>query len=289
MENKFYECHCHIALDGADFEAATARHKNGVDMPYVRSVLEKYKAAGIEYVRDGGDKWGVAQAAGQICAEYGIEFATPVFPIYKKGNYGGFLGRGYSTMAEYAALVKEAADKGADFIKIMASGIMDFDRFGVLTGYVLEEKELKEAVKIAHDMGFPVMCHVNSADGVKTAVSAGVDSIEHGNYIDDAAIADMASSGCVFTPTVAAVADLIGLGFNDGVLEKIFAVQKQNLVKCKAAGVIIAPGSDAGTKGVTHCNGIQDEVRFISSVLGGYEELKIGQERIRKVFAKRRS
>ena len=53
MENKFYDCHCHIALDGADFEAATARHKNGVDMPYVRSVLEKYKAAGAELGKTG--------------------------------------------------------------------------------------------------------------------------------------------------------------------------------------------------------------------------------------------
>ena len=92
MKN-IYECHCHIALDGEDFKNAAARHKNGADIQHIRRVFEKYRSKGVSYIRDGGDKWGVSAAASQIAEEYDIEYATPVFPIHKKGNYGSFIGR----------------------------------------------------------------------------------------------------------------------------------------------------------------------------------------------------
>lgn len=285
--SNYYECHCHIALDGADFKAAVARHKNGADIQQIRSVFECYRAGGISYIRDGGDKWGVSEAAGKIAVEYGIEYVTPVFPIYKKGNYGGFLGCGFETVGDYRRLVTEAKKCGADFIKIMASGIMDFDVFGKLTGFILTEDELGEMVNIAHGEGFPVMVHVNHADGVKNAVAAGADSIEHGNYIDRAALSDMASAGCIWTPTVAATANLIGLGlFNDSMLEKILAFQKKNVALGAELGVIIAPGSDAGTKGVHHVSGLADEVALLTGVLSGESEILRGQERVKAVFSK---
>lgn len=286
--NRYYECHCHIALDGVDFKTAVARHKNGVDTDYIRSVFEKYRAAGIAYVRDGGDKWGVSAAAAQLAPEYGVEYVTPVFPIFKKGNYGGFLGQGFETMGDYRQLVAQAKSLGADFIKIMASGIMDFDVFGRLTGFALPEDELGEMTKIAHGEGLPVMVHVNSADGVKSAASAGVDSIEHGNYVDEAALSDMASAGCVWVPTMAVTANLIGLGlFNDDILKRILELQKKNAALGKHKGILIAPGSDAGAKGLEHCTGLMDEVRILSEIVGD-DALLRGQARIREVFSKRR-
>ena len=286
--NRFYECHCHMALDGVDFKTAAARHKNGVDMDYIRSVFEKYRAAGIRYVRDGGDKWDVSATAAQLAPEYGVEYVTPVFPIFKKGNYGGFLGQGFETMGDYRQLVARAKSRGADFIKIMASGIMDFDVFGRLTGFALPEDELGEMTNIAHGEGLPIMVHVNSADGVKSAAAAGVDSIEHGNYVDEAALSVMASAGCVWVPTVAATANLIGLGlFNDDILKRILELQKKNIALGKQKGVLTAPGSDAGTKGVEHCTGLMDEVKILSGIVGDDAILR-GQERIRAIFSKRR-
>lgn len=285
---KYYECHCHIALDGVDFKTAVNRHKNGIDMNYIRSALEKYRASGIAYVRDGGDKWGVSEAAAKLAPEYGIEYVTPVFPIFKKGNYGGFLGKAFEAIGEYRKLVELAKNHGADYIKIMASGIMDFDVLGRLTGFALTERELCEMINIAHGEGLPVMVHVNGSDGVKNAVAAGADSIEHGNYVDESALADMASAGCVWVPTVAATANLIGLGlFSDEILREILAVQKKNIVLGREKGVITAPGSDAGTKGVEHCTGLMDEIKILSEILGD-EALLRGQERIREVFFKHR-
>jgi imidazolonepropionase-like amidohydrolase len=285
--NEFYECHCHIALDGVDFRKASAKHKLSVDLDYVKSILKKYSDAGIAYVRDGGDKWGVSSAASKIAPEYGVEYTTPAFPIFKKGNYGGFLGKAFETPDEYRRLVMIAKQQGADFIKIMASGIMDFDAFGRLTGFPLTESELQEMVRIAHGEGFPVMIHVNSADGVKSAVAAGADSIEHGNYVDEAALSDMASAGCVWVPTVAATADLIGLGlFNDDMLKKILNLQRENIALGWNKGVIIAPGSDAGTKGVEHCTGLADEVKILISIVDENTLLQ-GQECIKNTFAKR--
>ena len=89
--SEIYECHCHIALDGEDFSKASAKHKDGADEKHIRSVFEKYRSMGIAYIRDGGDKWGVSAFASKIADEYGIEYATPVFPIHKKGNYGSFI------------------------------------------------------------------------------------------------------------------------------------------------------------------------------------------------------
>ena len=286
--NRYYECHCHMALDGVDFKTAADRHKNGVDTDYIRSVFEKYRAAGVKYVRDGGDKWDVSATAAQLAPEYGVEYVTPIFPLFKKGNYGGFLGQSFETMGDYRQLVAQAKSRGADFIKIMASGIMDFDVFGRITGFELTENELGEMTNIAHGEGLPVMVHVNSADGVKSAAAAGVDSIEHGNYVDEAALSDMASAGCVWVPTVAATANLIGLGlFNDDILKRILELQKKNIALGKQKGVLTAPGSDAGTKGVEHCTGLMDEVKILSGIVGD-DALLRGQERIRAIFSKRR-
>ena len=63
---------------------------------------------------------------------------------------------------------------GADFIKIMISGLMDFDRFGVLSEPGMDPAELRELIGIAHGEGFSVMTHANGARTVQAAAEAGV-------------------------------------------------------------------------------------------------------------------
>ncbi len=278
-----YECHCHIALDGDDFKNVSQKHKNGADETLIRKNLEEYKKRGIKYIRDGGDKWGASRLAKGIACEYGIEYKTPVFPIFRRKNYGGFIGVSYETVSDFYALVKRAKKEGADFIKLMASGIMDFSNPGELTGFGISE-ELPEIVKICHGEGFAVMMHVNGADAVKAAVSAQADSIEHGNYLDDAAIADIALSDAVWVPTVTATANLIGSGlFPDNALKSILAVQLENIKKASARGADIALGSDAGAKCVLHGKGVTDEAGIIESLVGK-ERIIASQEKLRNMF-----
>lgn len=281
--NKYYECHCHIALDGDDFKTASTLHKNGADEALIRRNLSEYKARGIKYVRDGGDKWGASRLAKTIACEYEIEYATPVFPIYKKKNYGGFIGAHYETMNDFYSLVKTAKSDGADFIKVMASGIMDFSEPGKLTGFGITE-DIGEIVKICHGEGLAVMVHVNGADNVKAAIGAGVDSIEHGNYLDDDAIADISSSDAIWVPTVSATANLLGSDlFPEDALKNILRIQLENIKKAQKLGAKIALGSDAGAKCVLHGKGVLDEAELIGNILGE-DDIFSSQEILRKRF-----
>ena len=64
-------------------------------------------------------------------------------------------------------MVKEVKTQGGDFIKIMTTGIMDFDTDGGITGEALRAQEVKEMVHIAHEEGFAVMCHTNGTKAVE--------------------------------------------------------------------------------------------------------------------------
>lgn len=86
------------------------------------SALQAYQAAGVTYLRDGGDRWGVCLLAAQLAPEYGIRYAAPGAPLCPTGRYGGFLGRGFAGCDEFRRLVAVNKQSGADFIKLILSG-----------------------------------------------------------------------------------------------------------------------------------------------------------------------
>ena len=243
----YADCHMHMILDGVDWRAAIARHKNGPDEVFLRRALEAYQKKGFTYLRDGGDRWGVGKRARELAPEYGITYRTPLANLCKRGCYGGFIGEYYSDFREYAALVRKARTDGADFIKIMISGLMDFDHFGRLTEEGYPAEEIRELAHIAHEEGFAVMAHANGARTVEAAAAAGIDSIEHGAYQDDASLAAMQEAGCVWVPTLSTVGNLRGTGrFDEGAVREILAYNLGNVKKYAAMGGLIAPGTDAG-------------------------------------------
>ncbi len=244
------EAHMHMVLDGVNWKEAIRRHTDGVDILWIRRVLAEYQQRGFTWIRDGGDRWGVGVAAREIAGEYGIVYRTPLAPLYKKGHYGGIIGIGFGDLKEYAALVAEMRRKGADFLKIMISGLMDLNAFGVLTEEGLPPAEIREMLHIAHEEGFAVMAHANGARTVEVAAAAGVDSIEHGAYLDDDALAAMRENGTVWVPTVSTLAAPIGKGrFPDQILRAILDSALENVA---AFGGLVAPGTDAGAWAVTH-------------------------------------
>ena len=263
------DCHIHMVLSGADWRAAIARHKNGVHESAVRETLAQYQALGYTYLRDGGDRWGVCNLAAKLAPEYGIRYRTPGFPIYKTGHYGSFIGRGFSTPAEYRALVHEAKAAGAHFIKIMISGLMDFDHYGVLTDEPLASREIADMIACAHDEGFSVMAHANGDSAVRAALAAGVDSIEHGAYLSPETRSQLAESRAVWVPTLVTIGNLIGDGrFPDAALRPLLAFQQQAVRDAAAQGAMIACGSDAGAYRVLHAQGGLDEQSLLRRTLG---------------------
>ena len=279
------DCHIHMVLDGSDWKAAIARHKLAVDDGWVRKTLARYQELGFTYLRDGGDRWGVGKRARELAGAYGILYRTPLSPLCRAGHYGGFIGEKYGNIQEYAEMVDKNRKNGADFIKIMISGLMDFDRFGVLTEEGLEAAEIRELIHIAHEEGMGVMAHANGARIVQAAAEAGVDSVEHGAYLDQEALHAMAEAGTVWVPTLSTIGNLRGRGrFAETAVEKILESAMENVRWFAAIDGLLAPGTDAGAWAVPH--GSLTEYELLRDALGdGVQEvLDKGIQALRKKF-----
>jgi imidazolonepropionase-like amidohydrolase len=144
--------------------------------------------------------------------------------------------------------VRENIKYGADLIKICATGgVLSKGDDPQASQYTLEE--LKAIVADAHRLGRRVAAHAHGAQGILWATQAGVDSIEHGSYMNEEDIAAMKSHGTYFVPT-AYLVDWIQV---NGHLPPIYyqkmldvaAVAKSNAKKAIAAHVKIALGTDA--------------------------------------------
>jgi imidazolonepropionase-like amidohydrolase len=151
-------------------------------------------------------------------------------------------------IAEVQHKVRENIKYGADLIKICATGgVLSKGDDPQASQFTLEE--MQAIVADAHRLGRKVAAHAHGAQGILWATQAGVDSIEHGSYINDEAIAEMKKRGTYLVPT---------LYLEDWMLEKgnlppfyhqkmvdVSAVAKANIKHAMQQGVKIAMGTDA--------------------------------------------
>ena len=147
--------------------------------------------------------------------------------------------------------VREIIKYGADVIKICATGgVLSKGDDPNASQYTLEE--MKAIVTDAHRLGRKVAAHAHGAEGVRWASEAGVDSIEHGHLMDDAAIATLKKNGTYLVPT-------LFLGeymeknmdrsdipeYSKQKMRDVIAQMRKNTGKAFAAGVKVAFGTDA--------------------------------------------
>src|SRR6266513_979368 len=147
--------------------------------------------------------------------------------------------------------VREVIKYGADVIKICATGgVLSKGDDPNASQYTLEE--IKAIVADAHRLGRKVAAHAHGAQGVIWASEAGVDSVEHGHLMNDAAIATLKKNGTYLVPSLylvdwqrehAAQANLPEYGKRK--MEMVSAAGKQNAKKAFEAGVKIGMGTDA--------------------------------------------
>ena len=277
------DCHMHMVLDGVDWKQAIARHRLQPDENFIREKLGIYRDLGYTYLRDGGDRWGVGRRARELAGEYSITYRTPLSPLCKAGHYGMFIGTGFETLKEYASLVVQTRQAGGDFIKIMISGLMDFSAYGVLTQEGLPKEEIRQLVHIAHEEGMAVMAHANGADTVLSAAEAGVDSVEHGAYLQEESLRAMQEAGTVWVPTLSTIGNLLGKGrFPDGEVSRILDSALQNVSAFRHMGGLLASGTDAGAWAVPH--GSRTEEGWLAMAGVEEAELRKGTEVIMKKF-----
>ena len=146
---------------------------------------------------------------------------------------------------------REIIKYGADLIKVCATGgVLSKGDDPQASQYTIEE--MKAIVADAHRLGRKVAAHAHGAEGIRWASEAGVDSIEHGSYIDDAAIAAMKKNGTYLVPTlyladwflenaekIGTPADLIAKG------RAVMPAARKNVARAFAAGVKVGFGTDA--------------------------------------------
>jgi imidazolonepropionase-like amidohydrolase len=189
------------------------------------------------------------------------------------GGHGWFIGRQADGEWDVRKAVREQLRDGADCIKFIATG-------GVLTkGAVpgleqLCEDELRAGIEEAHKHGLKCAAHAIGTGGIKNALRAGIDSIEHGHLVDDEGIALLLERGTYLVPTLAAVRCIIeggdDAGMPDYVLRKAREISEHaetNLRRARAAGVRFAGGSDAGTPFNYH-DGYAYELELMQTMLG---------------------
>ena len=148
--------------------------------------------------------------------------------------------------------VRQHYKDGADLIKIMPSGGV-LDESSSVDNAQMTIDEIKAVVAAAHDYGFTVAAHAHGAEGIRRAVVGGVDSIEHGTFMNEADMKLMKEHGTWYVPTIIAGEFVMGKAkegwYPPQVARKALEVGPKIMAtagKAYKAGVRIAFGTDAG-------------------------------------------
>lgn len=261
------DLHVHLTGDpGGDFwKEATEPEDWGVVVG-AKNALVTVKA-GFTTVREAGSAPTTAfslrrgTAEGMIPGPRIIAAGPALAIIGGHGDVNGFrsdinqlLSSGFTCTGpvECAAKVRKASQAGSDVIKITATGgVLSQQGRGLEAHFTSEE--MKSIADTAHSLGLKVMAHAHGARGIEAAARAGIDTIDHGTYLDEAAARAMKERGTVLVPTLMAfqgVSERLGKGIYSPTVEtKVRAVAdvaRTFMGKAIKWGVPIAFGTDAG-------------------------------------------
>ncbi|HLZ70274.1 MAG TPA: amidohydrolase family protein [Dehalococcoidia bacterium] len=261
------DCHVHLAYDGRPGEPLDPVDPVAVYAWRMANNARATLRAGFTTVRDLGAPHAIncelmrAVEQGMVV---GPRIVSAGRMVTMTGGHGWPIGREADGADEVRKAVREQLKAGARAIKLMASG-------GVMTPGVdprspqLGLEELRAGVEEAHKAGVRTASHAQAAAGIRNAVFAGIDSIEHGIYLEDDVIAEMKRRGTVLVATIAAPHNINLLGEGAGmpphVLEKSRMVAEAHLDsfrRARRAGLLLASGTDAGTPGNYHGQNAQE-------------------------------
>lgn len=275
--------HTHLCLDGSpDPDAAWERRSLTENVLVAGQQAEAALRAGITTVRDLGGSEGVdfglkkAINAGIL---QGPRMLVSGQVICMTGGHGYYMGCEVDGPDEARKGARQQLKAGADVVKVMATG-------GVMTPGVepgsaqLTYEELQAAIEEADKAGKLTATHAQGTSGIKNAIRAGVQSIEHGFFLDAEAIDMMLERDIFFVPTLAALYHIIEAGTEAGIPE--FMVEKSKRAadaqldsfrRAHEAGVRIAAGNDGGTPFNTAANLASELERMVEAGLSPAQAL----------------
>lgn len=270
------DAHVHLFLCGA-LDADQRRHTATLPreraLERVLRLLEHYRLRGIAVVRDAGDPWGLALEAARTANSRPHRYAT-VLPagevVYRAGRYGSFLGCGCSSVAEARRILEENRASGATHAKVLATGLNSVDSPGRVGAAQFTPEDLLKIGAAARALELPTMVHANGPLG--TVLDIGPGSVEHGFWHDPSDRQRMAADKIPWVPTLGAWAELARNPSLSTAQRRVVAAtdarHRDEVRAGLAAGVPVAAGSDAGSPGVSHERGLQDELERLSTAAG---------------------
>jgi imidazolonepropionase-like amidohydrolase len=240
------DCHVHLEADWNDFSATASLRRSAAQKTLLGlQNAQEYLRRGFTTVRDAGtddlaygtvalrDAFARGMFDGPRVVSSGVPISVtgghndmnalaPDVPLPRFPNIA-------DTVDEARAAVRHNLKYGADWIKVMASGGV-LDPFSDYTVQELSDEQLRAIVETAHQARRKVMAHAEGIPGIKAAVRAGVDSIEHGTMLDDEAAAMMEQRGTWLVPTLETFQRGVEIGLSQGqepiMLEKGKAILK---------------------------------------------------------------
>jgi imidazolonepropionase-like amidohydrolase len=251
------DAHVHLCLDGSP-DPITSVLRDSVPQLTLKAAnhARQTLGAGVTTIRDMGGKDYV-----DLAIRDGIESGLLQGPrmicsgrvVCMTGGHGWQFGREADGTDEIREAVREQLKAGADFIKMIATGgVMTKGVEPDVTQFSLEE--LLVGVEEARKAGRRTATHAQGTEGIKNSLWAGVNSIEHGFFLDDEAIELMLEMKAYLVPTLNAPYQIIKGGVKRGVpryaVEKSKSVMKshsQSVRRAYKAKIPIAMGTDAGT------------------------------------------
>ncbi|MED4313420.1 amidohydrolase family protein [Heyndrickxia coagulans] len=247
-------CHIHMSMDPEDMSGS--QHSIVYTTKKTIDNLHELLRAGVTYVRDLGCADDVdielkkLLDSGELTGPGAVVSSTP---LVMTGGHVYQLGKEVDGSDEVRKGARELLKKGVGCVKFMATG-------GVMTpgekpaDVQLSEEELRAGIEETHKKGRITAAHAQGTEGIKNALRAGIDSVEHGIYLDEEAIELFLKNDAYLVPTLAAPYFIVKEGVEHGIpqfmvdksKEMIEAHMKSFNLAVKA-GVKVAMGTDAGT------------------------------------------
>ena len=236
--------------------------------------LQQQLRSGVTFVRDmNGRK--LAEVDLKNALREGL-FVGPNYYIARQcmcmtGGHGSNTGRECDGPVDCMKAAREQIKGGADFVKIMATGGVNSDTRPEFSQLNLEE--MTAAITEAHRAGKKTATHAHGKAGIKTAVLAGIDSVEHGSYLDDECIDLMLERGTALCPTLSTHYFTMKFGTAAGIApwkvekgQRAAEAQRIGLEKAWKAGVPVCIGTDAGTPYNPHWGTYMEFVLFVEDM-----------------------
>lgn len=272
------DAHTHLFLEGGEENPSIRSEylKLSPEETYTRTEarLKRLLAIGVVGVREAGDKIGIGLAlqARWRSEQRGLMpyVDAPGAAINHTGRYGSFMSRPVEEQGSPEAAVADRLAAGAHRIKLLATGIINFEKGAVTAKPQMPVEELTCFANAARARGRQTMVHCSGNDGVANCIAAQVDTIEHGFFIDDDQLAKIRDLDLAWIPTFAPVQFQVDkaaeLGWSDHVrdnLQRILDGHSRSLVRAAGLGVRIVAGSDSGSHGVPHGWGFLRELELM--------------------------